>query len=787
MEASDSRVEALREVRDLQQRRQRANRRAPLWYFASILTHLLVFGLIVWFTPLREVVKEAVAKKPSRPVQSVQQVQRMSQLIEQAQQSRVRTDALAVQSVHQQLELIRRNLASNYVEYAHAATSNAVPEIENLFKKAIAQSEATAKQMREQLRPLSQQARGTALQNPEQPNSTVESYLAQQQSAMNLQNEVTKTLEVALNKAQLVAMTNSAQRLQESAQKQNEAFDAQQAVKSELEKARQDALIAHVRQRQLRDIRAWKNNLTNQVAQAHRYLAHLETRKVELRASIATDEGRKQAAEVMLERLKNEQSKQTNRAELDANKRDQNRAQESIKRIENAQAHRAREVENIDKNLTNLQERIARLHQEVRRINLREETHITEMRLAQERAERAKNRLTHLQEQAIRKQQEVVQHLQSNLRELKKDTPRAELLTQQLLTHTPLQQQDIRTATAPELYTDARQEEVRIVEIYRDVRALERAMLSGMSIEHARKMTDIATPNRRVIDTSILKQDIRTVARLDAYKETLGEVVRETASIRAAVEALLTTANERQQAQHEGFSVAFIHERAAQLRSAQAAAAEDEGQVAKDLTRVESQQPPAPEAPPVTEQKVEQKLPAITTAQELPGQRFGRTISPSGWGGQWLAINSWYVIGPFPNPQRVNIDRKFPPETVLDLDATYVGKDNRMLRWGFHQSPRARIVPKNVEPYGIWYAYTEVRCETDCDLWVAIGSDDKSKIWLNDQLIWESVPWHKEWRINEGYRKVHFKAGRNRILYRIENGHNTMAWSLLLATAPAQK
>lgn len=789
-EHRDSREELLREVRDLEARRRRARKGAPLWYLFSVVAHLAVFGLVVWFTPLREVVKEAVQKNRTRPAQSVQSVQRMSRLIERAQESTVRSDAAAVRDVREQLEAIREEFASNYVAYAADAAKEAVPNLERMLSEANRQSESVSRQMRERLRPAAELARQKALEHPEQSNPVVEDFSAKQMEAMKVQNEVTKALEQALNLAQLSVMPETAKRVEAASRKQNEAFEAQQAVKSELERARHEALVAHVRQKQLRDTRSWKSNLTNQMAQANRELAQIEQRKADYRTEAADRQGKKQAAEAIVERLKLEAPKLRSADDLAANRRDREQAERTIRDAERFMAAKARDVENLDKRREQHEKRVARLREDVRKVNLREASQVAEIRLGQEAATRAKNRLTALQDQAARRQQEVARLLSDAMKEAKREVPKPELLAQRVVEESREAARSLRRMDVAELYREARSEEARIVETYRDVRALERAMLSNMSLETARKMTDAATPNRREIDTAVLKEDVRTAAKLEAYKAKLGEVVRETSSIRASVEALLSTASASRRAHSEGFSVSFINERAAQLRRENEAAAEDEGQVAKDLTKASPAsasgahgQAGAPNGPLPESKGTLPGLPAVTRAQEMPGQVFGRTISPRGVKGQWMAINSWYVIGPFPNPQRVNIDRKFPPETVLDLDATYVGKDGRLIRWTYLQAPRARIMPKNAEPYGIWYAYTEVRCEQACDLWVAVGSDDKSKIWLNDQVIWESVPWHKEWRINEGYRKVHFKAGRNRILYRIENGQNTMGWSLILATS----
>jgi hypothetical protein len=179
----------------------------------------------------------------------------------------------------------------------------------------------------------------------------------------------------------------------------------------------------------------------------------------------------------------------------------------------------------------------------------------------------------------------------------------------------------------------------------------------------------------------------------------------------------------------------------------------------------------------------------------MPGRVIGAGAVP----GRWMFVDSWYVLGPFDNTKRVNLEKQFPPETVIDLNATYVGKRGRPVRWEFHQSPQPRVVPPfdefNPLPSGsgdggagsfkardleyiIYYACTELRAETECDVWIAIGSDDFSKLWIEDQLVWASGKQLKSWRVDEGLRKVHLKQGINRVLFRVENGHSQSEFSL---------
>lgn len=148
----------------------------------------------------------------------------------------------------------------------------------------------------------------------------------------------------------------------------------------------------------------------------------------------------------------------------------------------------------------------------------------------------------------------------------------------------------------------------------------------------------------------------------------------------------------------------------------------------------------------------------------------------------WVALNTWYIVGPFENTGRKNLHRAFAPEQTIDLDAKYLGKQNKIIQWQYRTFSEMPMVPLELDEYEIYYGYTEVETDIARDVWLAVGSDDQSKVWLNDLLIWDSVPQHKGWSINEGYRKVHLKSGKNTILFRLENGQRSGAFSLFIST-----
>lgn len=147
----------------------------------------------------------------------------------------------------------------------------------------------------------------------------------------------------------------------------------------------------------------------------------------------------------------------------------------------------------------------------------------------------------------------------------------------------------------------------------------------------------------------------------------------------------------------------------------------------------------------------------------------------------WVAPDAWYIIGPFPNPWRSQIDTAFPPEIEIDRDALYEGRDGRIIAWNYVRMHKIGVTPPAMVDYAVYYAFTELQCATAMDCWMAIGSDDYSKVWVNDMLIWSSVKREKIWQPTEGFRRVHFTAGVNRILVRLENGINSGKFSVLIA------
>ncbi len=180
--------------------------------------------------------------------------------------------------------------------------------------------------------------------------------------------------------------------------------------------------------------------------------------------------------------------------------------------------------------------------------------------------------------------------------------------------------------------------------------------------------------------------------------------------------------------------------------------------------------------------------------------RPGRKLAAEGGDQPWTFLDAWYVIGPFTTGNSAGLNQAYSPESVVDLDAVYSGPDGRRLRWRYRKeaSPGTFYFPDQAAN-AVNYAFTFVRAERDMEVWMAIGSDDGAKLWINDQLV-DGPVWHgneSAWQFSfghdngalschlhyRGYRKVRLQQGLNRLLIRVDNGPGGTGFAIYLAPA----
>ncbi len=422
---------------------------------------------------------------------------------------------------------------------------------------------------------------------------------------------------------------------------------------------------------------------------------------------------------------------------------------------------------------------------------------------------------------------------------LESDEPEQQKLAQENRQENELVTKDVATMKMVDAYEIAKAIESAITESYKDIKATQTAIERKMSFEAAQKITDVAKAVRMEANREAIEDNPRTKEALDRQKAAQAEVVREADNIVETAVAMMEEAmalvrpddpsksplkssnpkvvewlqqkdfEKRAQEEERQKRLAEMQAAADYQVAITAAAAENEDERAKDLTKVMEDASEVKKNTELAEsdaakqaENLQASLPAGALAkldgrmQDLIGGnvfRFTESATKDGIPAKWAYVQDWYVIGPFPNPNRVNLRRKFPPESVVDLDATYVGKDGKTIKWEFMQAKNAtpaeswrgdlkpEVVPFTAEEYGIWYAYAEVFADISCDRWIAVGSDDRSDIWVNDVPVWGSSNKLKSWRVDEGYRRIRLNKGRNRILVRVENGWHSLGWSVCIS------
>jgi hypothetical protein len=187
----------------------------------------------------------------------------------------------------------------------------------------------------------------------------------------------------------------------------------------------------------------------------------------------------------------------------------------------------------------------------------------------------------------------------------------------------------------------------------------------------------------------------------------------------------------------------------------------------------------------------------------VPRDRTARELAQAGAGVDAHAerlgvVREWQVIGPF-RKQGVDPDAyRFAPELEIDLQARYESINNNPT-WR-----RPGPKPVTVAPSG-WltfdwqymddsaiYALTHVTVALPTAAWMHLRADDDVTLFVNDALVGKHDggggaqlgPWRPDWTVAlpDAIRfPVSLRAGRNKVLVKVRNGHGGSGLSLAIA------
>lgn len=147
-------------------------------------------------------------------------------------------------------------------------------------------------------------------------------------------------------------------------------------------------------------------------------------------------------------------------------------------------------------------------------------------------------------------------------------------------------------------------------------------------------------------------------------------------------------------------------------------------------------------------------------------------------------VPTWYVIGPYDDPEKAILEAVYPPEREVDLNASYAGKGGPV-HW-IKRASQAGVVGL-VELYGaqnytantVAYATCTVLSLREHDAIMKVGSDDDIVIWLDDIEVWRHEGMRGLTR-DEDSVPVVLGTGATRILVKVYNRTGMWGFSMRL-------
>lgn len=790
---------------DIEERQRKQRQLAPLWPILSFILHLLGFAALVIFTPLREIIIE---KKPQPSLLSrvsAEEIEELSEEIEFARENEIAQYLSELQTILHNMEFMKNELLKSYDEFAKQEAVEVKSEMQQLFDKVI-EKQTTSVELQKKMEQVieevvEQEKQDVSTVAPEvvQKIADSEKFLKEVEDSQAIAQNL---LDVIVAKAQITEMKKTADAAEIARKTQLEINELQAETRQKLMELKSNNEYQMTLKKDISEADKKIEEFHKQdVATAEQKVAEkTEELKVQEEALVEAEKVNKEVAQnkEATHQEKNEAKKNVNKArgQRDKVKKEFEQAKRSL-------AGKEKALENTVNHKNNKANELSKVEKE-----------------AKEKTER----LEEIDNKVSNSQNELLEHVKEIAELAKNEEPKPEPKADEKMTSPELANVNLSYISLADAYEKAKELEQQIAEKNRDIKAAELAINQQMSMKMAEDITDVAKTERPEYKKEILNSKPQTEEQFIEKREEMTKVVRETEDILNKAKQVMAEAAMLIEPQQHGAEIAETDDDRlkrmndlAELQNEIAeAGAEDEQNKEKDLAELMRQADQltasqVPEEAPEKSYDMEEKLgknkmvsvPAGSTGLKgiakletgmaglEPGNIFGSSGVPAIWG----YINSWYVIGPFDNPNRANLTRKFAPESVVDLDATYIGKGGKSIKWEFTQATatyqdnpwqpatakKSMVLPKYSGEYEIWYAYTEIFMEEECDAWMAIGSDDRSDIWVNDFKIWTSSDVLKAWRIDEGFRRVHLRKGKNKILARVENGHWNFGWSICLA------
>ena len=145
-------------------------------------------------------------------------------------------------------------------------------------------------------------------------------------------------------------------------------------------------------------------------------------------------------------------------------------------------------------------------------------------------------------------------------------------------------------------------------------------------------------------------------------------------------------------------------------------------------------------------------------------------------------IQNWQLIAPFDNTAQAGLDAVYPPESGIDLQAEYAGKD-ATARWQAYTGHDDFGMIDLNKPFGALkevtgYAWTEFESDRDRQVELRLGCKNAWKVWVNGELLFSRNEYHRGIQMDQYRLTAQLKPGPNEILVKICQNEQTESWTV---------
>jgi len=144
-------------------------------------------------------------------------------------------------------------------------------------------------------------------------------------------------------------------------------------------------------------------------------------------------------------------------------------------------------------------------------------------------------------------------------------------------------------------------------------------------------------------------------------------------------------------------------------------------------------------------------------------------------------ITRYSVIGPFDNRDGKLLEKAYPPEKEIRLDAQYDGMLGKVSWKPIATTNEYGIldIAKQVHPYkgATMYLLTEFDSSNERDVELRLATQNAWKIWLNDKPLFARNEYHRGATFDQYRVPARMRAGRNAILLKICQDEEKEDWA----------